>query len=60
MVVEKFGRYSHRNIIKGRASTQEEKAWLADVDNLPEWAKSQLPQQKQAKEEHCKCFVLTK
>lgn len=43
-VIDKFGRYPHRNVAKGRESTMEEKAWLADVDNLPGWAKSQGPQ----------------
>ena len=42
-VVDRFGRYPHRNAAKGRESTAEEKAWLADVDNLPGWALSQLP-----------------
>jgi len=41
-VVDRFGRYPHRNKLKGRESTPEEEAWLADVDNLPGWAKSQL------------------
>jgi uncharacterized protein (DUF924 family) len=38
-VVERFGRYPHRNKAKGRESTPEELEWLADVDNLPRWAK---------------------
>lgn len=41
-VVDRFGRYPHRNASKGRQSTAEEEAWLADVDNLPGWAKSQM------------------
>jgi len=41
-VVERFGRYPHRNAVLGRASTAEEEAYLADVDHLPGWAKSQL------------------
>ncbi|KAL3915915.1 MAG: hypothetical protein SGILL_005423 [Bacillariaceae sp.] len=40
-VVERFGRYPHRNAKKGRENTPEEQAWLDDVDNLPGWAKSQ-------------------
>jgi uncharacterized protein (DUF924 family) len=40
-VVDKFGRYPHRNKAHGRQSTPEEQAWLADVDNLPGWAKTQ-------------------
>jgi uncharacterized protein (DUF924 family) len=43
-VVRRFGRYPHRNAAKGRINTREEDAWLADVDNLPGWAKSQLVQ----------------
>jgi uncharacterized protein (DUF924 family) len=42
-VIDQFGRYPHRNLAKGRENTKEEEAWLADVDNLPGWAKSQLP-----------------
>jgi uncharacterized protein (DUF924 family) len=42
-VVKRFGRYPHRNILKNRESTPEEEAWLADTDNLPSWAKSQIP-----------------
>ncbi len=41
-VVERFGRYPHRNAANGRSNTPEEDAWLADVDNLPSWARSQL------------------
>ena len=41
-VIDQFGRYPHRNLAKGRENTKEEEAWLADVDNLPGWAKSQL------------------
>ena len=40
-VVERFGRYPHRNELKGRESTADEKAWLDDEENLPSWAKSQ-------------------
>ena len=40
-VVERFGRYPHRNKLKGRTSTSEEVAWLEDTENLPGWAKSQ-------------------
>mmetsp|Transcript_17770 Transcript_17770/g.50857 ORF Transcript_17770/g.50857 Transcript_17770/m.50857 type:complete len:251 (+) Transcript_17770:300-1052(+) len=41
-VLEKFGRYPHRNELKGRDTTQEEEKWLAS-DDAPGWAKSQLP-----------------
>lgn len=41
-VIEKFGRYPHRNKQHGRTSSPEELEWLADVDHLPAWAKSQL------------------
>ena len=40
-VVERFGRYPHRNKLKNRPSTPEEEEWLNDKDNLPGWAKSQ-------------------
>ncbi len=40
-VIDRFGRYPHRNSKLGRVSTPEEQAWLDDVDNLPGWAKSQ-------------------
>jgi uncharacterized protein (DUF924 family) len=40
-VVEKFGRYPHRNAKKGRENTPEEQAWLDDEEKLPGWAKSQ-------------------
>ncbi|KAL7572222.1 hypothetical protein ACA910_011753 [Epithemia clementina (nom. ined.)] len=40
-VIDRFGRYPHRNKLKGRESTEEELQWLADFDNLPGWAKSQ-------------------
>jgi uncharacterized protein (DUF924 family) len=38
-VIDRFGRYPHRNSIKGRTSTPEELEWLEDVENLPGWAK---------------------
>ena len=41
-VIDRFGRYPHRNGSKGRESTAAEEQWLADVDNLPGWAKSQM------------------
>lgn len=41
-VIDKFGRYPYRNKKKGRESTKEELAWLANADELPLWAKSQL------------------
>jgi uncharacterized protein (DUF924 family) len=40
-VLRRFGRYPHRNAKQGRCNTVEETAWLADVENLPGWAKSQ-------------------
>mmetsp|Transcript_22435 Transcript_22435/g.66139 ORF Transcript_22435/g.66139 Transcript_22435/m.66139 type:complete len:253 (-) Transcript_22435:156-914(-) len=39
-VLEKFGRYPHRNALYGRKTTPEEQAWL-DSDECPGWAKSQ-------------------
>ena len=45
-VVDRFGRYPHRNAALGRESTAEELAWLADWDELPGWAKSQVPRPK--------------
>jgi uncharacterized protein (DUF924 family) len=39
-VIERFGRYPHRNAVKGRISTPEELQWLNDIENLPGWAKS--------------------
>lgn len=41
-VIDRFGRYPHRNRAKGRETTPEEEAWLSDVENLPSWVKSQL------------------
>ncbi|GAX23033.1 hypothetical protein FisN_15Hh068 [Fistulifera solaris] len=41
-VIERFGRYPHRNFVKGRTNTPEEDMWLKDVENLPMWAKSQM------------------
>jgi uncharacterized protein (DUF924 family) len=38
-VIDRFGRYPHRNKYKGRASTPEEQEYLNDKDNLPGWAK---------------------
>jgi len=40
-VIDKFGRYPHRNDKLGRETTPEEQAWLDDKENLPGWAKSQ-------------------
>ena len=40
-VIDRFGRYPHRNILMKRESSEEERIWLADTDNLPGWAKSQ-------------------
>jgi uncharacterized protein (DUF924 family) len=41
-VLNRFGRYPHRNAKKGRENTKEEDDWLSNVDELPGWAKSQL------------------
>ena len=43
-VLERFGRYPHRNHVYGREHTVQEREWLEDYDNLPMWVKSQLPQ----------------
>jgi len=40
-VVERFGRYPHRNVLRGRASTPEEQRWLEG--EAPSWARSQQP-----------------
>ena len=40
-VVERFGRYPHRNVARGRETTPEEAEWLASPD-VPSWAKSQV------------------
>ncbi|GKY90594.1 hypothetical protein MPSEU_000033100 [Mayamaea pseudoterrestris] len=40
-VIERFGRYPHRNKAKGRETLQDELLWLEDDLNLPIWAKSQ-------------------
>mmetsp|Transcript_47372 Transcript_47372/g.76342 ORF Transcript_47372/g.76342 Transcript_47372/m.76342 type:complete len:233 (-) Transcript_47372:66-764(-) len=45
-VVRRFGRYPHRNAALGRENTADESVWLADHDNLPAWAKSQVPKPK--------------
>jgi uncharacterized protein (DUF924 family) len=39
-VVRRFGHFPHRNAAKGRATTEEEREWLAS-DACPGWAKSQ-------------------
>jgi len=39
-VIERFGRYPHRNKKKGRETTKEEEEWLNSPD-VPSWAKSQ-------------------
>ena len=39
-VIDRFGRYPHRNQKMGRESTKEESEWLAS-DDVPMWAKSQ-------------------
>jgi uncharacterized protein (DUF924 family) len=38
-VINRFGRYPHRNKYVGRSSTLEEEEYLKDTDNLPAWAK---------------------
>jgi uncharacterized protein (DUF924 family) len=40
-VLERFGRYPHRNSKLDRENTAEEHSWLNDKENLPNWAKSQ-------------------
>lgn len=40
-VIDRFGRYPHRNKFKERECTEDERIWLADTENLPAWAKSQ-------------------
>lgn len=40
-VIDRFGRYPHRNRLLNRTSTEAELKWLSDVDALPGWAKSQ-------------------
>ena len=40
-VIDRFGRYPHRNKNLGRESTPEELEWLADKEKLPAWALSQ-------------------
>ena len=40
-VIDRFGRYPHRNKSMGRESTPEELEWLSNEDELPGWAKSQ-------------------
>jgi uncharacterized protein (DUF924 family) len=40
-VLDRFGRYPHRNTNLGRTSTPQEQAYLDDKENLPGWAKSQ-------------------
>lgn len=37
-VIDRFGRYPHRNIAMGRDNTPDEIQWLSDIDNLPIWA----------------------
>jgi uncharacterized protein (DUF924 family) len=39
-VIDKFGRYPHRNVLKNRESTPAELVWLQSAD-VPMWAKSQ-------------------
>lgn len=41
-VIDRFGRYPHRNEVLGRESTEEEKAYLSDIESLFNWEKSQL------------------
>eukprot|EP00037_Helgoeca_nana_P023854 m.248605 g.248605 ORF g.248605 m.248605 type:complete len:276 (-) comp26473_c0_seq1:326-1153(-) len=42
-IIKRFGRYPHRNALYGRANTVAEQAWLDNYDELPQFAKSQLP-----------------
>jgi len=48
-LIDRFGRYPHRNPALGRENTPEEAAWIADYDNLPQFAKSQLPRPEEEK-----------
>eukprot|EP00408_Alexandrium_pacificum_P059185 CAMPEP_0171180080 /NCGR_PEP_ID=MMETSP0790-20130122/13577_1 /TAXON_ID=2925 /ORGANISM="Alexandrium catenella, Strain OF101" /LENGTH=398 /DNA_ID=CAMNT_0011645011 /DNA_START=58 /DNA_END=1254 /DNA_ORIENTATION=+ len=41
VVVERFGRYPHRNALLGRVGTPEEQRWLSE--EAPGWARSQQP-----------------
>ena len=41
-VLERFGRYPHRNAEFGRENTEEENKWLNDKENLPIWAGGKL------------------
>ena len=38
-ILQRFGRYPHRNRTLGRFSTPEEEAWLGNENELPEWAR---------------------
>jgi uncharacterized protein (DUF924 family) len=40
-VIERFGRYPHRNEALSRETTMEEKEWLSSPD-VPDWARSQM------------------
>lgn len=44
-VIEKFGRYPHRNEVMSRETTMEEKEWLSSPD-FPDWAASQVRSKK--------------
>lgn len=41
-VLRRFGRYPHRNRVRGRETTADEAEWLAS-DDCPGWARSQQP-----------------
>jgi uncharacterized protein (DUF924 family) len=45
-VIGRFGRYPWRNDALGRESSNEEKAYMDDYDNLPQFAKSQMMMKK--------------
>jgi len=45
-IIKKWGRYPWRNAALSRENTPEEQAYLDDYDNLPNFAKSQLPRPK--------------
>jgi len=48
-VLEKFGRYPHRNAEFNRENSEEEKAWLENKEMLPIWAGGKLSFNKKIK-----------
>ena len=47
-VIQRFGRFPHRNAAMGRSTTPEEAAWLASPE-CPGWAKSQMARAEQGR-----------